>query len=111
MTYPAGDSTSVNQWGPTAPASDFANPPTGIPAEAPTAPQSPRGALSADAPPPQFDTGEMITQQFLSGIGENIPPQGTPVANVQPHIAGVPDSQIAWNNATPGNGTAGNKFS
>jgi hypothetical protein len=74
-----------------------------------TPPQSPSGALSADAPPPQFDTGEMITQQFLSTIGENIPQQGTPVVTVQPHIAGVPDSQIAWNNWT--GGTPGNKLS
>jgi hypothetical protein len=99
-----------NQWGPYFPQSTYAYPSDGGVPSAPANPaQSPSGALSADAPPPQFDTGEMITQQFLSGVGENIPPQGTPVATVQPHLAGVPDSQVAWNNWT--GGTVGNKFS
>jgi hypothetical protein len=64
---------------------------------APNPPQSPSGALSADAPPPQFDTGEMITQQFLAGIGENIPPQGTPSLTAPVQLAGVAHvQQNAW---------------
>jgi hypothetical protein len=111
MTYPANQGN--NNMGPFF--NDGITPvnvsPASPPAAPPAVPKSPSGALSADAPPPQFDTGEMITQQFLSGIGENIPQQGVPAQTTQPHIAGVPDSQIAWNNATAGNGSTGNKCS
>ena len=99
-----------NQWGPFFPASTYEYPADGgIPTAPANPPQSPSGALSADAPPPQFDTGEMITQQFLSGIGENIPQQGVAAQSTAPAVAGVDPKAIAWNNWT--GGTPGNKFS
>jgi hypothetical protein len=108
MTYPATGSS--NEWG--FYFSDGSTPvnmdPPQPPAAAPIAPQSPSGLLN---PEPANPTGGMITQDFLSGIGENIPTQGTVAQTVQPQIAGVPASAIQWNNATPGNGSVGNKFS
>ena len=52
------------------------------------------------------------TQTFLSGVGENISQQGDAIQITQPHLAGVPDSQLAWANWNSGAvGSTGNKFS
>jgi hypothetical protein len=108
MTYPAEGSS--NEWG--FYFSDGSTPvnmdPPQPPAAAPTAPQSPSGLLN---PEPANPTGGMITQDFLSGIGENIPTQGVAVQTVAPTIAGAPAGSLQWNNWTSGPGSIGTKFS
>jgi hypothetical protein len=75
MTYPAGDSSSVNQWGPTAPASDFVNPPAGVPAPSPATPQSPSGSVTGESATWNFANSETSTEQALN---VNSVPAGTP---------------------------------
>jgi hypothetical protein len=96
-----------NNWGPYTPATTYEYPADGgVPTAPANPPQSPSGT-SQTAP----NRGQLNTEGFLSGVGENISQQGLPVQTSQPHLAGVPDTAIQWNNTTAGNGTVGTKFS
>ena len=91
--------------------SDPLYPPEAIPNDppAPNPPQSPSGT-SQPAP----NRGELITESFLSGIGPNIPQQGTAaISDVSTiTIAGVAPGALQVNNWTSGSvGVAGDKFS
>jgi hypothetical protein len=73
-------------------------------------PQSPSGTITTD-------TGrtETSTQTFLSGVGPNVPQQGTSSLTSAPSIAGTPEiqwtNQVQEFNPFPGYGSQGNKFS
>ena len=85
---------------PAPPVGDGTPPPTGDI----TVPQSPSGTSVDDV-----DRSESATETFLSGVGPNVPQQGTAAQTEAPVIAGC--SSVPWNNTNPGNGTPGNKFS
>jgi hypothetical protein len=139
--------TGSNQWGPYS-ANDgttgFPNYPVpeGTATPSPTGnlvpPQSPDGVITGpvvtpapaspgQAPPAtrtspasdNYQLSQSSTEIVLESIGENIAQQGAAAQTVAPVIAGVPSTEVQWNNAvqsfippaTPGYGTAGNKFS
>jgi hypothetical protein len=112
MTYPA--SGSSNAWGPYF--SDGSTPvntdPAQPPAAAPVAPQSPSGSFTGQSATFNFNESETSTEEFLTDVLEVQSPQsGLPAQTSAPTLAGVPSSQIAWNNWTAGTGTTGTKFS
>jgi hypothetical protein len=79
---------------------------------APNPPQSPSGSVTGESAAFNFAETVTSTQNFLqNNLQLESGQQGVPAQTVQPQIAGVDPKAIAWNNATAGNGTPGNKFS